>query len=83
MDLKRLQVKVRDFTNAKGLNAGIETRMLDLSSEVGELSKEVLKGTDYGARQFQPSPPNGCLPHLPWQNSLHLATALAILSSSA
>jgi NTP pyrophosphatase (non-canonical NTP hydrolase) len=31
-------------------------RALDLSSEVGELCKEILKSTQYGTRAFQPTP---------------------------
>jgi NTP pyrophosphatase (non-canonical NTP hydrolase) len=32
------------------------TRALDLSSEVGELCKEILKSTQYGTQAFQASP---------------------------
>jgi NTP pyrophosphatase (non-canonical NTP hydrolase) len=32
------------------------TRALDLSSEVGEVCKEILKSTQYGTRAFQASP---------------------------
>jgi NTP pyrophosphatase (non-canonical NTP hydrolase) len=31
-------------------------RALDLSSEVGEVCKEILKSTQYGTRAFQPTP---------------------------
>jgi NTP pyrophosphatase (non-canonical NTP hydrolase) len=37
------------------LNSDVSSRTLDLSSEVGELCKEVLKGTSYGSRTFQPT----------------------------
>ena len=30
----------------------VEARMLDIESEVGELSKEVLKSTKYGTKEF-------------------------------
>ena len=35
------------------LHCGLESRLLDLMSETGELSKEVLKVTDYGKRPFE------------------------------
>lgn len=53
MNLKELQTNVAEFTAEKKLNTSITTRTLDLVSEVGELSKEVLKGTDYGSSSFQ------------------------------
>jgi NTP pyrophosphatase (non-canonical NTP hydrolase) len=39
-------------------NLGIDpaTRALDLSSEVGEVCKEILKSSQYGTRDFQASP---------------------------
>jgi NTP pyrophosphatase (non-canonical NTP hydrolase)/8-oxo-dGTP pyrophosphatase MutT (NUDIX family) len=48
------QQRVADFVDAAGLRAGVEARALDLVSEVGEVAKEVLKGSAYGDRPFDP-----------------------------
>lgn len=48
--MNNLQQKVKDFCNERKLNSPIEYRMLDLTSEIGELSKEVLIMTDYGSK---------------------------------
>lgn len=48
-----IQEDVRKFVDQQGLEAPIETRLLDLVSEVGELSKEVLKATSYGTQPLQ------------------------------
>lgn len=52
MDLSVIQEKVNGFTKDKGITTGVEVRIADLASEVGELAKEVLKGTGYGKKQF-------------------------------
>lgn len=52
MDLRDVQRKIDEFTRKKGITAQVETRIIDLNSEIGELSKEVLKGTDYGKKHF-------------------------------
>lgn len=49
----RFQQAVGSFVVEHGLEAPVATRALDLVSEVGEVAKEVLKGTDYGRRDFQ------------------------------
>lgn len=41
-----------EFVKEHQLETSVEARLLDLVSEVGELSKEVLKGTDYGKQQL-------------------------------
>ncbi|ETX28647.1 MazG-like family protein [Roseivivax isoporae] len=41
---------VADFLDAHGLNCRIEERLLDISSELGEVSKEALKSSGYGNR---------------------------------
>lgn len=51
-----LQRTVADFVDQHGLAAGVAHRLLDLVSEVGELAKEALKGSAYGARPFEPTP---------------------------
>ena len=50
-----MQKKVADFIESHQLKTDVATRMLDLISEVGELSKEILKATDYGKRPFAPN----------------------------
>jgi len=52
MDLIDLQKKVQLFIEEKSINSSIDVRIIDLVSEVGELSKEVLKGTEYGNKSF-------------------------------
>jgi NTP pyrophosphatase (non-canonical NTP hydrolase) len=53
MDLQR---EVALFTQRHGLQHDVAVHALDLSSEVGELAKEVLLATDYGRRpaRFRP-----------------------------
>ena len=48
-----IQKTINDFTIKYNLGGSIETRFIDLSSEVGELGKEILEGTDYGAKKFE------------------------------
>jgi len=52
MHLLDIQNKIAEFTKDKGINSKVDVRIIDLASEVGELSKEVLKGTNYGNKQF-------------------------------
>lgn len=52
MTLDELQVKVEKFVSEKNIGTNIESRMIDLLSEAGELSKELLKSTDYGKKPF-------------------------------
>ena len=49
------QQTVTDFVEEHGIEAPIHARLLDLSSEVGELSKEYLKSTNYGRESFEGS----------------------------
>lgn len=53
-ELPTLQQRVANFVETCELEASVDVRTLDLASEVGELGKEVLKGTGYGRRQFEP-----------------------------
>lgn len=48
--------EVGRFLQEHCLVCGIEHRLLDLSSELGEVSKEVLKSSDYGATEAGMSP---------------------------
>ena len=53
--LGSLQQQVMQFVQAHELEAPVSARVLDLVSELGELSKEVLKGSRYGRLPFQPT----------------------------
>lgn len=50
----QLQRRVRDFVTAHDLETDVASRLLDWISEIGEVAKEILKGTDYGSVPFQP-----------------------------
>ena len=52
----REQEVVKEFMASYSLECDLQSRMLDLVSEMGELSKEVLKGTSYGKNDFQITP---------------------------
>ncbi len=52
MKVYDLQKKVADFVRVNNLETNVEMRLLDLVSEIGELSKEVLKGSNYGKEDF-------------------------------
>lgn len=47
-DLAKIQNEIRDYCVKYGIGSPVEHRVLDLSSEVGEVAKEVLKMSDYG-----------------------------------
>jgi len=51
-----MQKRVSDFLQEFDLETDVESRMLDLVSETGEMAKEVLKSTNYGQQDFQASP---------------------------
>ncbi len=55
MENFKLQHKVQLFTQYFGTQTSPEHRLLDLTSEIGELSKEILKQTNYGKHEFTPS----------------------------
>jgi NTP pyrophosphatase (non-canonical NTP hydrolase) len=48
-----LQGSVAAFVDEYGLEAPVHARALDLASEVGELAKEILDGTNYGRAPFE------------------------------
>src|SRR5687767_527360 len=54
MTLADLQTQVEAFVQAHGLTTSVEARMLDMVAEVGEVAKEVLKGSEYGKLPFVP-----------------------------
>ncbi len=43
MDLLTIQQNVKEFIKDKGINDTIDVRLIDLVSEVGELSKELMR----------------------------------------
>lgn len=49
--MKDLQNKVKKFCEDNDLNSDPGIRILDLVSEVGEFSKEILKSSDYGKKE--------------------------------
>lgn len=51
--MEDIQKEVNDFAIKYNLGGPIETRFIDLSSEVGELGKEILNGTNYGVKKFE------------------------------
>lgn len=53
MNLSDIQKQIFNYCKNRGLNSDVSVRIIDLVSEVGELSKEILKGTDYGNKQFE------------------------------
>lgn len=50
--MKELQEQANDFVKKYHLETSPELRYLDLVSEVGEVGKELLKGSHYGKETF-------------------------------
>lgn len=50
--MNEIQEKVNEMIKRYNLESTKEIRFIDLTSEVGELGKEVLKGNDYGRKDF-------------------------------
>lgn len=48
-----MQNLVKEFMEEYSCACGIENRYIDVVSEVGELGKEILKGTEYGKKEFK------------------------------
>ena len=55
MNPSSAQEVVARFVEANGMEISLEHRLLDLVSEVGEAAKAILKETDYGRTEFQPT----------------------------
>ncbi len=53
-EMSTLQRTVASFVEEAGIEVPVEARLLDLISEVGELSKEALKATNYRRVPFSP-----------------------------
>jgi len=54
--MKDLQEQVQLFCLNHGLVASPEHRLLDIQSELGEVAKEMLTGSDYGSKPLEVSP---------------------------
>ena len=52
-----LQTEVDNFIKQNELECSLSHRLLDLTSELGELSKELLKQTDYGSKNVENEKP--------------------------
>ena len=55
MPLPSFQNEVAKFVNKNNLEISARDRMLDLTSEAGELAKEILLFTGYGEQDFNPT----------------------------
>jgi NTP pyrophosphatase (non-canonical NTP hydrolase) len=51
--MRTFQAKVRKFCEENKLSCSAKDRMLDLVSEIGEVSKELLKGSSYGKTELK------------------------------
>lgn len=51
--MKEVQAKVDNLVKKYNLESPIETKYIDLVSEIGELGKEIIEGTNYGSTQFE------------------------------
>jgi NTP pyrophosphatase (non-canonical NTP hydrolase) len=47
--------EVREFNEENDMEIAPELRMLDLISEIGELSKEILVAREYGDAEYEPT----------------------------
>lgn len=50
--MKEIQEEINEMIKKYDLEISTETRFIDLVSEIGELGKEILKGNDYGKKEF-------------------------------
>ena len=46
---------VREFIDKYKIRSDVNTRYIDLVSEIGELGKEIIKNTNYGKQDFTPN----------------------------
>lgn len=51
--MQKIQKKIKKFCQKHKINSSIESRLLDTMSELGEVSKEVLKMTNYGKEKIK------------------------------
>lgn len=50
--MKEIQEEVNEIIKKYDLESSTEIRFIDLVSETGELGKEILKGNNYGKKEF-------------------------------
>lgn len=50
--MNSIQEKVDELIKRYNLESSVEIRFIDLISELGELGKEILKGNEYGKKDF-------------------------------
>ena len=50
--MNEIQEIIEEFIKKYNLESSSEIRFIDLTSEIGELGKEILKGNDYGRKEF-------------------------------
>lgn len=51
--MNNAQNKISEFINSNNMDCDVTTRLLDLLSELGEVSKEIIKSTNYGQNDFK------------------------------
>ena len=51
--IEQMQEEVKQLMEKYHLNANLENRYISLSSELGELGKEIVKGNRYGSKEFE------------------------------
>ncbi len=54
--LQDIQSRVSRFTAEHNLETSEQARLLDMVSELGEVAKEMLKGSQYGAQPYTQTP---------------------------
>ena len=50
--MQDIQEKVQKFCDEHNLNTSPQSRLIDTVSELGEVAKELLVGSDYGKKVF-------------------------------
>lgn len=50
--MKEIQKEINEMIKKYNLESSTEIRFIDLVSEIGELGKEILKGNEYGKKEF-------------------------------
>lgn len=53
MNIKELQGQIKNFCKKNKINHKPEIHALDLTSEIGEISKEILKMSNYGKKSIR------------------------------
>ena len=51
--MKEKQELIKEFCHKYNLYLDKKISYMDLVTEIGELGKEIIKGTDYGTKQFE------------------------------